>query len=123
MSSKQRWPEYAAVLVQESILCALAIPFQLEGETKAAMNLYSKELNTFEGSMRDLVEAHVRQTSTAFRLAVRVAERTERANDLQGALESRTIIDLAVGIMMGQNRCTQDEAFKILKSASSTRNI
>lgn len=73
--------------------------------------------------MRDIVQAHVRQTSKAFRLAVLVAERTERANDLAHALESRTTIDLAVGIVMGQNRCTQDEAFEMLKSASSTRNI
>ncbi|MBE0010019.1 ANTAR domain-containing protein [Arthrobacter sp. AET 35A] len=123
MRTEKRWPEYTPVMVKEGILSSLAIPFDLEGETKAAMNLYSREPNYFEGSMRDIVQAHVRQTSKAFRLAVLVAERTERANDLAHALESRTTIDLAVGIVMGQNRCTQDEAFEILKSASSTRNI
>lgn len=70
-----------------------------------------------------MVQAHVGQTSKAFRLAVLVAERTQRANDLSHALKSRTTIDLAVGMLMGQNRCTQAEAFEILKSASSTRNI
>ena len=33
------------------------------------------------------------------------------------------VIDLAVGIIMGQNRCSQDEAFSILKNASSSRNV
>jgi AmiR/NasT family two-component response regulator len=28
-----------------------------------------------------------------------------------------------VGIIMGQNRCSQDEAFGILQSASNTRNM
>jgi AmiR/NasT family two-component response regulator len=41
---------------------------------------------------------------------------------LKAALESRTTIDLAIGIIMGQNRCSQEAAFKILKNASSTRN-
>ena len=38
-------------------------------------------------------------------------------------MESRTVIDLAVGSIMAQNRCSQDEAFTILKDASSHRNI
>ncbi|MBE0011109.1 GAF and ANTAR domain-containing protein [Arthrobacter sp. AET 35A] len=123
MRTEQRWPEYTPVMVQVGILSSLAIPFDLEGETKAAMNLYSREPNYFEGPLRDIVQAHVRQTSKAFRLAVLVAERTEKANDLAHALESRTTIDLAVGILMGQNQCTQDKAFEMLKSASSTRNV
>ncbi|WP_253905045.1 ANTAR domain-containing protein [Arthrobacter sp. H14] len=38
-------------------------------------------------------------------------------------MKTRTTIDLAVGIIMGQSRCSQDEAFALLRSASSTRNI
>jgi hypothetical protein len=35
---------------------------------------------------------------------------------------ARTGIDLAAGIIMGQNRCTQEEAMAILVKASSSRN-
>lgn len=38
-------------------------------------------------------------------------------------MESRTTIDLALGVIMGQNHCSQDAAFRILKNASSTRNV
>jgi len=38
------------------------------------------------------------------------------------ALESRTVIDLATGIIMAQNQCNQDTAIKVLRSASNTRN-
>lgn len=38
-------------------------------------------------------------------------------------MESRTDIDVAVGIVMAQNRCSQAEAFEILQRASSTRNV
>ena len=38
-------------------------------------------------------------------------------------MASRTTIDLAAGAIMGQNRCNQETAMAILKTASSTRNI
>ena len=33
------------------------------------------------------------------------------------------VLDLAIGIIIAQNRCTQDEAAAILKRASNTRNV
>ncbi len=38
-------------------------------------------------------------------------------------MESRTAIDIAIGVVMGQNRCSQEEAFAILRKASSHRNV
>ena len=39
-------------------------------------------------------------------------------------MQHRTVIDLAVGIIMGQNRCgSQEEAVAILKTASNHRNM
>ncbi|MFB9071492.1 ANTAR domain-containing protein [Citricoccus parietis] len=54
---------------------------------------------------------------------MRLASHHETQADLDAALQSRTSINLAVGIIMGQNRCSQDEAFKILTEVSSHRNI
>lgn len=42
--------------------------------------------------------------------------------DLPATMASRTTIDLAVGIIMGQNRCSQQEAFEVPKAASSHRS-
>lgn len=44
-------------------------------------------------------------------------------NDLKAALASRTDIDLAVGIIMGQRRCSQDEAVEVLRLQSNRRNV
>lgn len=123
MRTEQRWPSYTPVMVREGILSAVAVPFELEGETRAALNLYADEPDRFGDSVMETVEAHVRQTSKAFRMAVRMAQRADSAADLKAALESRTSIDLAVGIIMGQNQCSQDAAAEILKAASSSRNI
>lgn len=38
-------------------------------------------------------------------------------------MESRTTIDIAVGVIMAQNRCDQVEAFSILTRASNSQNV
>jgi AmiR/NasT family two-component response regulator len=57
------------------------------------------------------------------RLAVRFAVHKDSANNLRAAMESRTIIDIAVGVVMAQSRCSQEDAVRILTEASSNRNV
>ena len=109
-------------MLGQGVRSILAIPFQLEGETRAALNLYSHRPGRFEGRVLDLAEDFVTQTSMALRLAVRFAHYSEAAANLKATLESRTVIDVAIGVIMAQNRCSQEDAIKLLKSASSTRN-
>ncbi len=59
---------------------------------------------------------------STLRLAVRVEAMQEKTADLKAAMESRTTIDLACGVIMAQNRCSHDEAFNVLRKASSHRN-
>jgi AmiR/NasT family two-component response regulator len=63
------------------------------------------------------------EASRALALAVRMAERSEMSAHLQNALASRAVIDQALGIIMGQNWCTADEAFEVLRSIFQNRNI
>ena len=56
------------------------------------------------------------------RLAVRISAAEDLSEDLKSAMQSRTAIDHAVGVIMGQNRCSQEEAMRILTSVSSHRN-
>lgn len=116
------WPEYAGAVLGQGIRSVLALPFRLEGETRAALLLYSRRPHRFEGRALKFAEDFVGQTSLALRLAVRFAHYSETAANLRATLESRTVIDMAVGIIMAQNRCSQQDAFDILKTASSTRN-
>ena len=63
------------------------------------------------------------EASRALTLAVRWAERAEMSQNLQHALASRAVIDQALGIIMGQNRCSAEEAFDILRTTSQNRNV
>lgn len=100
-----RWPQYAAAVRHLGFRSILALPFVLDGDTRAALNLYAHRPGRFD------------------RRAMRFAHCSDTAANLKATLETRTGIDVAVGILMAQNRCSQDEAFEFLKSASSARNI
>ena len=66
---------------------------------------------------------YVDEAARALRLCLLLAEQTERAEHLQSAMASRSTIDQALGVIMGQNRISRDEAFAILRSASQHRNV
>jgi AmiR/NasT family two-component response regulator len=55
-------------------------------------------------------------------LSVRMDTAHRRAEDLDTAMKSRTAINLACGVIMAQNRCTQEEAVEILTKVASNRN-
>lgn len=123
LRAEKRWPGYPPVLVAEGIGSVVSVPFLIKGEVKAALNVYSEAPAYFGETVIDRVEDHVRGASKALQLAVKVAHHVDTAEHLKAALESRTVIDLALGITMGRTGCTQDEAIQRLKSISRQRNM
>lgn len=118
-----RWPEYMERIRAFGIRSMYSVPLRLGGDARAAMNLYAKDASVFDEDFRRVARAYAEEASQALLLAVRVAQHAATVEDLRAVLDSRTDIDLAVGIIMGQNRCTQREAFETLRRASNGRNI
>ncbi|WP_342023384.1 GAF and ANTAR domain-containing protein [Arthrobacter citreus] len=119
----QRWPEYMESIRDYGIRSMYSVPLELGGQAKAAMNLYAKDPDVFDEEFRRVARTYAAEASHALLLAVRISQHAATVEDLQAVLASRTDIDLAVGIIMGQNRCTQQEAFDTLRRASNGRNV
>ncbi|WP_372698319.1 ANTAR domain-containing protein [Arthrobacter sp. JSM 101049] len=117
-----RWPEFSQALLREGIHSVLGVPFELGADGQAALNLYSTTSHCFGEDTLAEVQAYVAQSSKALRMGMRFSHYVDSAADLRAALESRTTIDIAIGIIMAENRCPQAEAFEILRAASSSRN-
>lgn len=120
---EQRWPGYVRHLISVGIRSVLAVPFQLEDGDGAALNLYSRDVDGFAPRQVETARGYADRASQAFAVAVKVARHREESEHLLEAMKTRTTIDLAVGIIMGQNRRSQEEAFRILRAASNSRNI
>ena len=122
LREEPRWPGYCEAAWAEGIGSILAVPLPLEGEASAGLNFYAARPHAFTGEDIEKAEAYAGEASKALRLAVRIAQLTDDRANLVAAMESRTTIDIAVGTIMAQNRCSQESAMKILRIASSTRN-
>ena len=123
LSTDDRWPRYQQAAVAQGVRSVLGLPFDLDDDAQAGVNIYSEVPHDFTPEMIESIQLETKLAADALRLAVRLASQRESENDLRAAMESRTVIDLAVGVIMGQNRCSQDEAIGILKTASNHRNV
>lgn len=123
VSGEDRWPEYIRAVAGQGVRSILCVPLQMDGDSTAALNFYSSREYGFSGEDIDRAELFGEQSAKTLRLELRLARLQYAKEDLEAAMKSRTGIDIAVGAIMAQNRCSQDEAMAILVKASSSRNI
>jgi GAF domain-containing protein len=117
-----RWPEYRKVLADNGCRSVLGVPLALDEHQSAALNFFADEPGVFSESVISRAEGFADLAGRALRLALRIADAQNLAEDLSAAMQNRTTIDLACGVIMAQNRCSQDEAIALLTKASSHRN-
>lgn len=86
------------------------------------VNFFAAEPGALAAGVVSDAMALARECCRALALALRIADAEQKSEDLAAALDHRTPIDLARGILMAQNRCTAEEAFEVLSVASSNRN-
>lgn len=117
-----RWPDYQLQLAANGCRSTLGVPLEIGEDAAAALNFFGSDTGLFTEEIIAEAEGFADLAGRALSLAVRIGTARSRAEDLQAAMEHRTSIDLACGIIMAQNRCSQKEAMGILTRVSSTRN-
>jgi GAF domain-containing protein len=118
-----RWPEYCREISDRGFHSVLGVPLMTGTDGGAAVNLYAREPQAFSPDIVKTVEEFAAEAASTLQLALQLATYRDAAANLQSAMESRTNIDIAVGIIIAQNRCTQEEAIQILRRASSHQNV
>lgn len=121
-ATELRWPKYCRTLTDEGYRSAMGIPLELGVDADAVLDFFASPANQFTPETVADAQIFSDMAGRALRLAVRITTAERLADDLRSALESRTVIDLACGMIMAQNRCSQSQAMEILKKASSDRN-
>ncbi len=121
--SDTRWPRYSRAAAQAGRHSILAVPLVLDTGAGASVTFLAAESEVFAGQARMICEAFAGRAGKAARQAVRLSASQDLNDDLREAMKSRTSINLASGILMGQSRCSQEEAFAILSKVSSNRNV
>jgi GAF domain-containing protein len=122
LATEDRWADFGDAATALGIHSSLSVPLPLPEGTDGGLNLYGEETGAFDedderlGALFASYAAAVIANVAAYRSAQELAEH------LQKAMESRSAIEQAKGILMARQHCTADDAFDILRRASQREN-
>ena len=122
MVDESRWGSFPSHAIGHGVRSSLSVPLDVDGRTIGALNAYGSTPDLFVGGVRDGLVEFGGQTQTSLAVALRSAEQADLVAQLHAAMQSRSVIDQALGILMARQRCTAGEAFAVLRSASQSRN-
>jgi hypothetical protein len=120
--ARDQWPLYRMQGEAAGLGVSLSVPVSHGAQVLAALNLYSRTPRSFTRAERARARGFADRAGGGVAIALKLARRTQLTDDLQAALAGRAVIDQALGIIMGQRRCSADEAFAVLREVSQTGN-
>jgi GAF domain-containing protein len=119
----QIWPQFAAAAREAGFNAVQALPMRLRAQIIGALNLFRATPGAF--SHQDLrVGQALADVATIALLQQRSTRRTEILNEqLQGALNSRVVIEQAKGKLAERAGLDMDQAFTVLRDYARARNL
>jgi GAF domain-containing protein len=124
MRTETRWPDYVKHAHEEAgVLSSLSVPLPYQGSSIGALNNYSTKPAAFASP--ESLQAGL-EVAEVIAVAVANAESHwqlgEQARNMRLAMESRSVIEQAKGVLMAQRHVTAEQAFEILREASQRYN-
>jgi GAF domain-containing protein len=122
MRTETRWPTFTKAAVEAGALSSLSTPIPLQHPATAALNMYGATPGAFGPEAVSLAGSFAGYAGVALANMHLYESTRTLAEQLQAAMESRAVIEQAKGVLMGQRRCTAEEAFDVLVKLSQQSN-
>lgn len=117
-----RWPNYAATATGLGIAGVAGIPIRLDDEVIGALNIYSREPRQWSDGdiavavmLADLATSYVAG-------AAKLHDQEQVSEQLQGALDSRVVIEQAKGMTAQQKTVPVDQAYQFMRRHARNNN-
>ncbi|MEC3954851.1 GAF and ANTAR domain-containing protein [Nocardia sp. CDC153] len=120
---ERRWEGFSAQVGAHDVRSIHSQPLVTEDATIGVLTLYARRPYEFGPHTHDTVALTATHTAVLLSAAFDYARQAETTEQLLSALASRSVIDQALGIVMGQRRCGRDQAFELLRQNSQRRNV
>jgi hypothetical protein len=114
--SEERWPRFAPQAREAGFQMVHALPLRLRSDVIGAMNIFSPELRELSLEDVNLTQALADAATIGILQERAIKHGTDLAGQLQGALNSRVVIEQAKGIVAERRQVDMDEAFALLRS-------
>ncbi|MFP5219369.1 MAG: GAF and ANTAR domain-containing protein [Actinomycetes bacterium] len=113
-----RWPRWARTALERDVHSVLGIPLCVRAEPLGAMNIYSGERRSWHPSEVRVARVLTDMAASYVANASDLEESRRTTEQLREALQSRIVIEQAKGIISAEQRCSVDDAFRILREHS-----
>lgn len=122
LGSDNRWPRFGGRVARMGVHSALSLPLILGEHVVGAINSYANSHDAFGEHAVRLGSQFAGPAAVSIYNAQLLAGARERAEQLQQALESRTVIDQAIGIIRSRSGTSVEVAFGRLIQMSQAEN-
>jgi GAF domain-containing protein len=118
-----RWPAYWAAARERGLGATAGIPLRLGDQAVGAVELYAEGRRAWPAEdleaavvLADMVTAYLINAS-------KIRQQEQLTEQLQSALESRTVIEQAKGMIAARNSVTIDDAFELIRRHARTHHV
>jgi GAF domain-containing protein len=121
LAEDERWPELKPEVPDRGVRAVLGVPVRVAGETVGSLNCYVDRPREWSEAEVQALQAYADVVGSLLASAVQAQHRSELADQLQHALNSRVVIERAVGMIMGRHDVDAVTAFNRLRRAARDR--
>jgi GAF domain-containing protein len=113
-----RWPEFTSFAAQRGVCSSLSVPLVVGASSVGSANFYEPALGWF--TPQRVRSAEVVANHCA--IAAQYWTVAKEATNLAAAMQSRSTIEQAKGVIMATTGCSPDDAFDLLRQQSQAEN-
>jgi GAF domain-containing protein len=115
MSTDPRWPSVGPLAARHGVHAVLGVPIDLREGPVGTLNVYAARPHRWDQGDIAAIQAYTRVIASLLRTAVRAHVSGKAASQLQQALDHRSLIEQAKGVIMERRGVDQQAAFELLR--------
>jgi transcriptional regulator with GAF, ATPase, and Fis domain len=118
-----RWPRFGPMARDAGFQMVHALPLRLRSDIIGAMNIFDTQLKVMEPQQVNISQALADAATIGILQERSVRQQVDVAGQLQGALNSRIVIEQAKGVVAEQQKVSMEDAFAMLRGYSRSTHI
>jgi GAF domain-containing protein len=122
LADERRWPAWAGRARKAGLGSSLSIGLPVYEAVRGGLNVYAAKPHAFDDEAITQAQTFAEYAAVALANAHLYDATATLAEQMKTAMASRAVIEQAKGIIMGDRRCSADEAFQILTKLSRDTN-
>ncbi|MGI9093361.1 MAG: ANTAR domain-containing protein [Mycobacteriales bacterium] len=116
LSEDARWPDFTAAALDRGIRAVLASPIPYNQQAIGVVGVVSKDRHPWSPEGELALLAFTDLAALLIASMLQAEEKTELAGQLQGALDSRAVIEQAKGVLMNQHNVSARDAYQLMRA-------